>query len=134
MSPPLPPRPQPRYTLEHGSYYLRDPNRTMFDARGEVMYMTDLVTIAYSCAAQSDGNRAWIVHKHGDLKDVQAWWQKNRDAAVTALVGEITLITFPRQFDPHRINAILDHPHLLGELLEEVKDEAPRTSVWDWLS
>lgn len=125
--------PSSSYTLEHGSYYLRDPNQTLFDERGAIVAMVDLVTIAYSCTPEPDGTELWVIHKHGDLKQLQAWWRANRET-MQPLFGEVTLVTFPRGFDPERINAILDCPARLETLLAEVANEPRSTSTWDWLS
>lgn len=116
------------YTLEHGSYYQRNPRN------GDIEKMCDLVAIAFSNKVQEDGSVMWAVHRHGDPKDVKAWWQKNRED-YQDLFGEITIITFPRRFDPDRINAVIENAFRLEALLKEVENEPPRsTSPWDWLS
>lgn len=116
------------YTLEHGSYYQRNPRN------GDIEKMCDQVTIAFSNKVQDDGTAMWVIHRHGDLEDVQAWWRKNHKAA-EPLFGEVTLITFPRRFDPERINQVIEIPARLRKLLAEVEGEPPRsTSTWDWLS
>lgn len=117
------------YTLEHGSYYQRNPRNK------DIEKMCDLVTVAFSNKVQDDGTTMWSVHRHGNLEDVQAWWKKNHEVA-RPLFGEITLITFPRQFDPARINAVIEIPAKLKALLKEVEGKEPArvTSTWDWLS
>jgi hypothetical protein len=112
---------RPRYTLEHGSYYLRNP-RT-----GDILTMTDQVTIAFSCTSEPDDTEMWVIHKHGSLKSVQVWWKKNREV-VTKLFGTITLVTFPPKFDPERINSFIELPATLVSLFDEV-DVLPDLSV-----
>lgn len=102
------------YTLEHGSYYLR--------SGSTIRLMTDQVTIAYSNKLAPEGS-GWAIHKHGRLEDVQAWWKANREAA-EPLFGEIHLVTFPPKYDVDRINAIIEHPPRLAELLEEAAEVA----------
>ncbi len=102
------------YTLEQGSYYLR--------SGSTIRLMTDQVTIAFSHKPPPEGV-GWTLHKHGRLESVQAWWQEYQQAA-GPLFGEILLITFPLHFDVDRINAIIEHPSKLAELLEEADEVA----------
>jgi len=103
------------YTLEHGSYYLRD------RPDGPIRLMTDQVTLAFShdCYAPDEVEcTGWVIHKHGRLEDVRAWWRANRKVAAP-LFGEVHLVTFPSRFDVDRINATIEHPIRLAKLIEE---------------
>jgi len=120
---------RPRYTLEHGSYYLRNPRN------GNIEKMVDQVTISYSCMPDDcePDSVIWTIHAHGALDDVRRWWKKNHEAA-RPLFGEVNLITLPRKFDPERINTFIELPATLETLLAEVDDEPPRLlSTWDWI-
>ena len=119
------------YTLEHGSYYQRNPRNN------DIEKMCDQVTLAFSRMpddGKPDPEGQITIHRHGTLENVQAWWKKNHEAA-RPLFGEIILITFPPKFDPARINEVIEIPARLGILLKEVEDEEPArvTSTWDWI-
>lgn len=92
------------YTLEWGSYYMRD-------QWGNILLMTDQVAVAF---AVKDG----YLLKHGRPEDVLKWWERNRNVALD-LFGELAVATLPLKFSVEAINQALDFKnvkHILDEM------------------
>jgi len=105
---------QPRYSLEHGSYYLRDPRQTGLDPQGAILHTADRVTLAFTLSYGPDNSELWTLHKHGSWDTVKAWWDKHHEAA-RDLFGEVYLVTLPPRFDPDQINSIIECPARLAQ-------------------
>lgn len=92
------------YTLEWGSYYMRD-------QWGNILLMTDQVALAF---AIKDG----YLLKHGSPEGIFKWWKRNREVSLP-LFGELAVATLPPKFSVEAINKALDFKnvkHILDEM------------------
>ena len=92
------------YRLEFGSFY--------FYENGRMQFMADRVGICFSIL---DGNG--VLHRHGSVEDVQAWWETNR-ADYAALFGDLHIVDSNR-WDPELLTACIENPSLLIQLCKQ---------------
>ena len=86
------------YTLEFGSYYFRSPGSST------IKHMSDEVAVAVTMSEQ-DG--IYWLHKHGPPKDINEWWEKNRNERYE-MFGEMAVVTVTPGISVDDLNQIID--------------------------
>ncbi len=94
------------YTLEFGSYYLRD-NRT-----NTITLMTDWVSFAFDAVTNT-------MLKHGAPVDVKKWMADNKDKA-PRLFADIQVMTCPRGMPVEELNKVLSTSGYIKILREKI--------------
>lgn len=97
-----------RYSLERGSYYLKD-------ERGNILHMCDQVALAY------DRELGCLI-KHGSPEDVKKWWREGREKAAR-LFEDIVIVTLPCGFDVEEVNRCITTSGYVGLLAKRLGGE-----------
>jgi len=96
------------YSLEFGSYYLKDEH-------GNVLYMCDQVAFVYD-------QKLGCLLKHGSPEDMMKWWREGKKKAA-GLFEDIRVMALPRGFDVEEINRCLTTTGYVGLLARRLGGE-----------
>jgi hypothetical protein len=108
-----------RWFLEHGSYYLKDPDEKIGLLGPRILMMCDQVAVAWS-------KQEHCILKHGSPESVKEWLRKKHHE-VEPLFPDVVIVTFPPKFDPEEINRAVESGWYLEKLLERLeKDDGGR--------
>jgi hypothetical protein len=96
------------YTLEYGSYYLRE------DHNNAIISTTDQVAIAFDATMN-------VMLKHGPPEHVMQWWEENKKKA-PGLFDDIQVMKLPRGAPVEEINRVLSTAGYIGVLRKKIDD------------